>query len=118
VDGSKQQYGIDYEETHAPVASWASIRLILLLSSLNKWHRGQIDFVQAFTQALVETDLYIEIPRGCDIGVEHNNKDWALKVLNNIYGQRQAGKVWYDHLTDGLINKMGFQQSKNDLCIL
>jgi hypothetical protein len=25
VDGSKQQYGIYYGETHAPVASWSSI---------------------------------------------------------------------------------------------
>jgi hypothetical protein len=63
------------------------------LSSLNKWHRQQLGFVQAFPQAPVENELYIEIPRGCDMGGKHNNKDWALKVLNNIYSQRQAGKV-------------------------
>jgi Reverse transcriptase (RNA-dependent DNA polymerase) len=37
VDGSKQQYGIDYKDTYAPVASWASIQLILLISCLNNW---------------------------------------------------------------------------------
>jgi Reverse transcriptase (RNA-dependent DNA polymerase) len=45
VDGSKQQYGIDYIEKYAPVASWSSIRLILLLSFLNGWTRRQADFV-------------------------------------------------------------------------
>jgi Reverse transcriptase (RNA-dependent DNA polymerase) len=34
VDGSKQQAGIDYDQTYAPVASWVSARLILLLATL------------------------------------------------------------------------------------
>lgn len=118
VDGSKQKYGLDYDETYAPVASWASIRLILLLSCLYGWHRRQLDFVQAFPQAPVEQELYIEIPRGCNVGTTDDPKHWVLRVLNNIYGQKQAGKVWYDYLTKGLIDKLQFQQSKHDPCLL
>lgn len=118
VDGSKQKYGLDYDETYAPVASWASIRLILLISCLNGWHRRQLDFVQAFPQAPVEKELYIEIPRGCNIGGHYTSQNWVLRVLNNIYGQKQAGKVWYDYLTKGLIDKINFKQSQHDPCIL
>jgi Reverse transcriptase (RNA-dependent DNA polymerase) len=34
VEGSRQLKGIDFEETFAPVASWSSIRLILLQASI------------------------------------------------------------------------------------
>jgi Reverse transcriptase (RNA-dependent DNA polymerase) len=116
VDGSRQLKGIDYEETFAPVASWSSIRLILLLASINNWCTYQLDFVQAFPQAPVENELYIEVPKGCNI--DNNNGYYVLQVLNNIYGQRQTGKVWFDFSTNGLIDKLGFTQSKNDPCIL
>jgi Reverse transcriptase (RNA-dependent DNA polymerase) len=76
-----------------------------------------LDFVQPFPQALVEQDLYIEIPKGCNIGYL-NPKEWVLQVLNNIYVQRQAGKEWYDYLTKGLVEKLGFKQSAIDPCIL
>jgi Reverse transcriptase (RNA-dependent DNA polymerase) len=84
VDGSKQTEGIDYGESFAPVASCLSIRLILLFAALNKWTTKQLDFDPAFPQATVEKKLYISIPKGCE--TEGENDDWALKVLNNIYG--------------------------------
>jgi hypothetical protein len=48
LDGSKQT---DFYQTYAPVATWASIRLLLTLSIQHQWHTKQIDFVQAFPQA-------------------------------------------------------------------
>jgi Reverse transcriptase (RNA-dependent DNA polymerase) len=116
VDGSKQIKGLDFEATLAPVASWASIRIILLLAALNQWNTKQLDFVQAFPQAPVEQDLYIEMSKGCH--TTEDNLDHVLKVLHNIYCQRQAGKVWFDYLTNGLISKLNFKQSGVDPCIL
>jgi hypothetical protein len=34
IDGSKQEHGRDYWETYAPVISWSTVRLLLLLSSI------------------------------------------------------------------------------------
>jgi hypothetical protein len=56
------------------------------------------------------------VPRGCNIG--ENNSEWCLKVVNNIYGQKQAGRVWYRYLTSKLINDLHFTQSKYDPCVL
>ncbi|MFN9980617.1 MAG: reverse transcriptase domain-containing protein, partial [bacterium] len=36
--------------------------------------------------------------------------------VKNLYGQKQAGKVWYDHLRDKL-TKLGFTQSRFDECV-
>jgi Reverse transcriptase (RNA-dependent DNA polymerase) len=105
VDGSKQHSGIDYDQTYTPVASWVSVRLILLLATLQGWITKKLDFVQAYPQAPVEQDLYKDVPKGCNIGIQDPSK-WALQVLQNIYGQKQAGKVWHDYLIQRLANDL------------
>jgi Reverse transcriptase (RNA-dependent DNA polymerase) len=116
VDGSKQIHGMNYWETYAPVAQWISIRSILCLSVVNAWTVKTFDFVQAFPQAPSEAELYIDIPKGCSI--DGDRDEWALKVVNNIHGQKQAGRVWYKYLTNKLINELHFQQSQYDPCVL
>jgi hypothetical protein len=56
IDGSKQQYGVNYWQTYAPVASWATIRLVLIIAIIEKWTTLQLDYVMAFPQAMAETD--------------------------------------------------------------
>jgi hypothetical protein len=116
VDGSKQTYGVDYWETYAPVATWATIRCIMMLAAQQNWKTKQLDFVQAYPQAPAQTEMYVEIPKGCV--VPGPQKDWVLRIINNIYGQKQAGKVWNDFLIHGLTTKLGFIQSKNDPSLL
>jgi Reverse transcriptase (RNA-dependent DNA polymerase) len=86
----------------------------MYLAVLNKWFTHQLDFVLAFPQAPVETDIYMEIPAGFDI--DGDNKDCALELINNLYGQKQAGRAWNTYLTQGLIG-LGFKQSTSDPCI-
>ncbi len=116
VDGSKQTYGVDYWETYAPVAAWATIRCVMMLAAQRGWKTKQLDFVQAYPQAPAQTEMYIEVPKGCV--VPGPKQDWVLRVLNNIYGQKQAGKVWNDFLILGLTTKLGFIQSKIDPSLL
>jgi Reverse transcriptase (RNA-dependent DNA polymerase) len=117
VDGSKQQMGIEYNATYAPVASWISVCLILILEIRQQWTTKQLDFVQAFPQAPVEQELCIEIPKGCILPGK-DQKDYAFKVLKNIFGQKQAGKVWNDYLIENLSKQLDFTQSRLDPCIL
>jgi Reverse transcriptase (RNA-dependent DNA polymerase)/GAG-pre-integrase domain len=114
VHGGKQVKGLNYWETYAPVASWASIRLVMNLAAFRKWETRQLDFVLAFLQAPIETDIFMEIPAG--FKVNRGSNDYVLHLVNNLYGQKQAGRVWNIFLSKGL-EKLGFQQSKNDPCI-
>jgi Reverse transcriptase (RNA-dependent DNA polymerase) len=114
VHGGKQEKGLNYWETYAPVASWASIRLVMNTAALMGWVTRQLDFVLAFPQAPVETDIYMEIPAGFNI--EGNKNDYALHLVNNLYGQKQVGRVWNQFLEQGL-KKIGFVQSKCGPCI-
>ena len=114
IDGSKQRYGIDYDETYSPVITWPAARFFLILSLIEGWHSRQLDFILAYPQADVERELYMEIPRGVSVpGAERGAH--VLKLKKNLYGQRQAGRVWYDHLKKGL-KSLGFVQSSVDEC--
>ena len=86
------------------------------MSALNKWHTLQINFVLSLPHALVEREIYMEIPKGFQIK-EGNTKDRVLNLHGNVYSQKQAGEVWYKYLTNILINKVSFKHSKVDKCV-
>lgn len=64
INGSRMVKHRDYDQTYAPVASWNCIRLLLILVLIFRWHTKQLDYVLAFTQAPVERELYMHIPKG------------------------------------------------------
>jgi hypothetical protein len=115
IDGGKQIHGLDYWETYAPVTSWSTIRIVLIMSIINKWVVKQLDFVQAYPQAPIQTELFMDIPKG--YMVNGSDKNHVLKIIKNIYGQKQAGRVWNEFLLQGLL-KLGFKQSMYDMCLL
>jgi hypothetical protein len=121
VHGGQQTYGVNYWETNSPaVVNWFSIKLTLVLSLIYQWKTRQIDFVLAFPQADVECELYMELPRelifkGCHRDT-HCLKLHCLKLLKNLYGQKQAGRVWHEYLVEGLIERH-FKQSIVDNCV-
>jgi len=113
IHGGMQIHGVNYWETYSPVVRWSTIRLILTISIMNGWYTRQLDFVLAYPQAPVECDLYMAIPFGYNI---KDPKRYALKLKKNLYGQKQAGRVWNQYLTKILVDA-GFKQSEVDECM-
>ena len=58
----------------------------------------------------------MKIPKGFQVE-EGSSDDYVLRINRNVYGQKQAGRVWNDYLVDILINKLNFVQSKVDECV-
>ena len=113
IDGSKQEKGVNYWETFSPVASWAAIRLVLINSIMQNWETRQVDFVLAYTQADVECELYMKLPKGFEMDTPG---DYVLKLKKNLFGQKQAGRVWNQHLVDKP-HSIGFRSSDIDECL-
>lgn len=111
IDGSSQQKGVNYWDTYSPVVSWETVRSLLTIAILNGWETRQIDFVLAFPQAKVDCPMFMEVPQGCN--VDGNRSDYVLSLKKNLYGARQASRVWFNYLMAGL-KKRGFKQSKVD----
>jgi len=132
IDGSRQIKGVHYQESWAPVATWSTIRLMNTWAIINNWKAIHIYFVQAFPQAPIEREINMQIPRGYTVMQENNqtkliqtddidDHKWAsqkytLKLLRNLYGQVQAGKVWKTYLTNKLLH-IGFIPSKTEECV-
>ncbi|KAL7530988.1 hypothetical protein ACHAWF_008366 [Thalassiosira exigua] len=116
VHGGKQTYGVNYFETYAPVVTWFAIRLMIVFGITFGWTLKQIDFVMAYPQAPIECDLYMDLPHGISVKGA-SAKDYALKLLANVYGQKQGGRVWNEYLTAKLVDELGFVQSQVDQCV-
>jgi hypothetical protein len=112
VRGDLQREGIDYFDTYAPVVQWSTVRLVLTLVLANNWVTKQVDYTNAFAQAELKEEVYIECPRGFP---RHDNKD-ALKLNNSLYGLKQAPKTFYEKLKEGL-EERGFTASILDPCL-
>jgi hypothetical protein len=117
IDGSKMIKGVHYEESYSPVATWNSIRTMLILAAQYNWHTVQIDYVLAFPQAPIERVLYMEIPKGFELEGGLDRKDHVLELHRNVYGSKNAGRTWYRYLSKKLIEEVGFTQSKVDECV-
>jgi hypothetical protein len=85
VNGKQQEFGRDYWETYAPVTLWASIHLMLILSSTLDLKTCQIDYTQAFPQAKLHDPVFIQIAQGWFIkeGIlqQHHNHLMILHII-------------------------------------
>jgi hypothetical protein len=117
--GHKQVYGDSYWDTYSPVVSWSTVRLTLILGLILGWKMRSIDFVMAYPQADVKTDIYMKVPKGATIKLNEKASDeqqHLLKLRKNLYGLKDAGLTWFEHARDGLL-KRGFKQSNVDPCL-
>ena len=108
--GGQQEMGINYWETYAPVVMWTTIRLIITLAKIQGWPARQLDFVLAYPHAEVDVDKYMKLPKGFEIPNSQGKEKHCLKLLKNVYGLKQAGRVWNTHLHKGLI-ELKYSQS-------
>ena len=115
IHGGQQEYGIHSTETYSPVVNWSSVRLITILSIINRWCTKQVDFVLAYPQAPLHYDTYMKLPPGVET-IHGDGNTHVLKLLQNIYGGKNSGRIWNEYLVQGLIN-IGFKQSKVDECV-
>ncbi len=60
----KQVFGLNFYETNAPVMTWFSIRLLIVIGIIFGWALGQVDFIMAYPQAPIECDMSMGITSG------------------------------------------------------
>ena len=107
---------MNFWETFAPVVSWQTLRLFFIHSILKGWYSKQMDFMLAYPHAQAEVPLYMHFPKGYEFKNGISEDTHVLKLTKNIYGQKQAGRVWNKYLDEGL-GEIGFRPSKMDPCL-
>ena len=110
VRGDQQIEEIDVFDTYAPVASWITVRLLLVLSLIFNMHKQQVDYTNSFFQAPLDQTVFVEISSG----FEARNKVLLLK--QSLYGIRQSPLNFYKHLRESLESRE-FVKSDYDDCL-
>ena len=87
-----------------------------------------MDYTQAFPQAPLDDDVFMQIPQGWYLDPESQqlhprandpqfcDTKYCIRLKRNFYGVKQAAQKWYLHLKQGLIS-CGFIQSNIDPCL-
>ena len=96
---------------YAPVVGWSTVRLVMTLALHLGWKTKQFDFSNAFVQANLAENVYLEMPPG--FKNKGGSRNTVLKLKRSLYGLVQAPKTWNDHLTN-VFEELGYKASQND----
>ena len=110
VKGYARQYGVDYQETFAPVARYDTIKLILAFTSHSSWRIHQLDVKSALLNSLLAKDIYVEQIDGFSTP---GKKDQVYLLTKALYGLKQASRTWYERMDNHLI-QLGFSRSQSE----
>ncbi len=69
--GFTQTFGVDYNETFAPIVKFVSIHYILALVAIEDMEIHQMDVKTAFFNGDLEEEIYMEQPEGFTQEGEH-----------------------------------------------
>jgi hypothetical protein len=87
--GFAQEYGVDYNETFAPVARLDTIRMVLAIATQHNWKVFQMDVKSAFLNEYLE-EVYVQQPPGYELKVQ---EDKVYGLNKALYGLKQAPRA-------------------------
>lgn len=85
--GFTQHYGIDYEETFAPVVKHSSLRAVLGAVAAFNLNMFQLDVKTAFLHGELEEDIYMDQPKGYELPGREGE---VCHLKKCIYGNETA----------------------------
>ncbi|GJY97117.1 retrovirus-related pol polyprotein from transposon TNT 1-94, partial [Tanacetum coccineum] len=89
--GYRQEEGIDFEESFAPVARLEAIRIFLAFSAHMNMVVYQMDVKTVFLKDNLREEVYV---RQSDSFVDTDNPNHVYKLKKALYGLKQAPRAW------------------------
>ncbi|GJX69456.1 retrovirus-related pol polyprotein from transposon TNT 1-94 [Tanacetum coccineum] len=100
--GNRQEEGIDFEESFAPVARLEAIRTFIAYAAHKNITDYQMDVKTAFLNGILREEVYVSQPDGF---VDQDNPNYVYKLNKALYGLKQAPQAWYDLLSSFLLSQ-------------
>ncbi|GJT95355.1 retrovirus-related pol polyprotein from transposon TNT 1-94 [Tanacetum coccineum] len=99
--GYRQDEGINFEESFAPVARIKAIRIFIANAASKNTTIYQMDVKTAFLNGELKEEVYVSQPEGF-VDPDHPTHVYRLKKA--LYGLKQAPRAWYDTLSRFLLD--------------
>ena len=111
--GFLQREGINFFETFAATGKYKSLRLGLMLTAACGHNPGADGRAQAFLNADIDEEVYMEVPEGYRAGKEH----LVCRLKKALYGLKQAPRNWYLLISKFVQEELGFRATVSDPCL-
>ena len=108
--GFTQTYGVDYQETFAPVAKLNSVRILLSLAANFNWPLHQLDVKNAFLNGELEEEVFMSLPPGFE---EEHGRNKVCRLKKSLYGLKQSPRAWFERFGK-VVKRLGYIQSQAD----
>nr|GEU64234.1 retrovirus-related Pol polyprotein from transposon TNT 1-94 [Tanacetum cinerariifolium] len=99
--GYRQEAGIDFEESFAPVARLEAIKLFTANASSQNMTIFQMEVKIAFLNGELNEVVHVSQPEGF---VDPNLPTHVYRLKKALYGLKQAPRAWYDKLSRFLMS--------------
>lgn len=109
--GFMQRHGVDYFEVYASTGMYKTLRVMLALVAAYDMELWQFDVPQAFTQAPLDEDVYMEMPEGFEVA------GMVCRLLMSLYGLKQSPRNWWLLVSAFLVDVLGFTACVSDPCL-
>nr|GEV88022.1 retrovirus-related Pol polyprotein from transposon TNT 1-94 [Tanacetum cinerariifolium] len=94
--GYRQEEGIDFEESFAPVAHIEAIRIFIANAASKNITIFQMDVKTTFLNGELKEEVYVSQLEGF---VDHDHPTHVYHLKKALYGLKQAPRAWYDTLS-------------------
>ncbi|GJR78212.1 retrovirus-related pol polyprotein from transposon TNT 1-94 [Tanacetum coccineum] len=108
--GYRQEEGLDFEESFAPVARHKAIIIFLTNAASKNMTVYQMDVKTAFLNGELKEVVYVSQPEGF---VDPDRPHHVYRLKKALYGLKQAPRAWYDTLSKFLLAQ-GFSKGVVD----
>ncbi|KAG8497290.1 hypothetical protein CXB51_008531 [Gossypium anomalum] len=98
--GFTQTYGLDYEETFAPVAKLNTIRVLLSIAVNLEWPLIQLDVKNAFLNGELNEEVHMDFPPGFE-----GSKGQACKLKKSLYGLKQSPRAGFNRFAKAMTSR-------------
>ncbi|GJS90713.1 gag-pol polyprotein [Tanacetum coccineum] len=100
--GYRQEEGIDFEESFAPVARLEVIRIFIAYVAHKNMTVYQMEVKTTFLNGILREEVYVSQPYGF---VDKDNPNHVYKLKKALYGLKQVSRAWYDLLSSFLLSQ-------------
>ncbi|GKC24324.1 retrovirus-related pol polyprotein from transposon TNT 1-94 [Tanacetum coccineum] len=100
--GDRQEKGIAFEESFAPVARIEAIRIFIVYAAHKNMMVYQMDVKTTFLSGVLKEVVYVSQLEGF---VDQDHPNYVFRLKKALYGLKQASRAWYDTLFGFLLSQ-------------
>jgi hypothetical protein len=108
AQGFLQRHDIDYDETYSPVVDAITFRYLISLTTYERLDMCLMDVFKTYLYGSIDNDVYMKILEGFKMHEAYNlnsQKVYSIKLQRFLYGLKQSGCMWYNHLSEYLLRE-------------